>query len=76
MMPEMDGFEFLDELRRTEAGRLTPVVVITAADLSDNDHQRLNGGVLRVLQKGSHSRDELFSSLHGLLAACRPRRAA
>ena len=23
MMPEMDGFEFLDELRRTEAGRRT-----------------------------------------------------
>jgi adenylate cyclase len=76
MMPEMDGFEFLDELRRTEAGHRTPVVVVTAADLSDRDHQRLNGGVLRVLQKGSHSRDELLSELHELLAAYRPGRAA
>jgi adenylate cyclase len=76
MMPEMDGFEFLDELRRTEPGRRTPVVVVTAADLSDRDRQRLNGGVLRVLQKGSHSRDELFSTLHELLAAYRPGRAA
>jgi CheY-like chemotaxis protein len=75
MMPEMDGFEFLDELRRTEAGRWTPVVVVTAADLSDNDRQRLNGSVLRVLQKGSHSRDELLSELHDLLAAYRSRRA-
>jgi CheY-like chemotaxis protein len=72
----MDGFEFLDELRRTEAGRQIPVVVVTAADLSESDHQRLNGGVLRVLQKGSRSRDELFSTLHELLAAYRPRRAA
>lgn len=76
MMPEMDGFEFLDELRRTEAGHHTPVVVVTAAELSESDHQRLNGGVLRVLQKGSHSRDELLSELRELLAAHRPSRAA
>ena len=49
---------------------------MTAADLSDSDHQRLNGGVLRVLQKELHSRDELLSELHELLAAYRPRRAA
>jgi CheY-like chemotaxis protein len=76
MMPEMDGFEFLDELRRTEAGRRTPVVVVTAADLSDGDRERLNGGVLRVLQKGSCGHDQLFSSLHEFLAAYRSRRPA
>ena len=41
---------------------------MTAADLSDGDHQRLNGGVLQVLQKGSHSRDELLAELHELVA--------
>jgi adenylate cyclase len=76
MMPEMDGFEFLDELRRTEAGRRTPVVVVTAADLSDSDRERLNRGVLRVLRKEPHGRDELLSELHELLAAHRPGRAA
>jgi adenylate cyclase len=76
MMPEMDGFEFLDELRRTEAGRRTPVVVVTAADLSDSDRERLNRGVLRVLRKEPHGRDELLSELHELLAAYRPGRAA
>jgi adenylate cyclase len=76
VMPEMDGFDFLDELRRSEVGRRTPVIVVTTADLSDADRQRLNGGVLRVLQKGSHSRDELLADLHELLAAYRSRQSA
>ena len=35
MMPEMDGFEFLDVLRRDVARRDIPVVVITAKTLTD-----------------------------------------
>ena len=68
MMPEMDGFEFLEELHRTEAGRRIPVVVITAADLGPADHERLNGSVLKVLQKSAHSREELLAELHDLVA--------
>jgi CheY-like chemotaxis protein len=71
LMPEMDGFEFLEELRCRQAGRCVPVVVITAADLRPEDHERLNGSVLKVLQKAAHSREELLADLHDLL----PRRS-
>jgi PAS domain S-box-containing protein len=68
LMPEMDGFEFLEELRRGQAGNnRVPVVVITAADLRREDHERLNGSVLKVLQKAAHSREELLAELHELL---------
>jgi CheY-like chemotaxis protein len=67
IMPEMDGFEFLEELHRTAAGRRIPVVVITAADLSQEDHERLNGSVLKVLQKSAHSSEELLAELHDSL---------
>jgi PAS domain S-box-containing protein len=70
MMPEMDGFEFITELRKTPEWRTIPVVVITAMDLSREERHRLNGFVTQILQKGAHSRDELLLEVRDLVAAC------
>jgi CheY-like chemotaxis protein len=67
MMPEMDGFEFVAELRKTEAGRRIPVVVVTAKELTAEDRERLNGQVRHVFQKGSFSREELTAELRRAL---------
>ncbi len=56
LMPTMDGFEFVEALRREPAGRSIPVVVVTAADLSPADRARLAGSVQQVLQKGTRRR--------------------
>ena len=72
IMPEMDGFELLEELRHDEVWRRLPVVVVTAAELSDEDHERLNGSVLKVLHKTGTSREALLGELHELLAPVRP----
>jgi CheY-like chemotaxis protein len=69
IMPEMDGFEFLDELRHRAEWRAIPVVVVTAKDLTDADHSRLNGCVERILQKDAPTRDELLREVSGTLAA-------
>lgn len=53
MMPEMDGFQFLEERKRRGLRTAVPVVVLTAKELSDDDRRRLNGGVDRILQKGN-----------------------
>jgi len=74
MMPEMDGFEFVVELRRHEAWRAIPVIVITARDLSAKDRRRLNGYVEKVLQKGAYSRDALLAEVRELVAASIARR--
>jgi PAS domain S-box-containing protein len=71
IMPEMDGFELIEELRRNEVWRRLPVVVVTAAELSDEDHERLNGSVLKVLHKTGTSREALLAELHELLALVR-----
>jgi PAS domain S-box-containing protein len=70
MMPEMDGFAFLEALRQQDAWRSIPVVVVTAIDLTPEDRQRLNGYVEQILQKGAYSREELLHEIYHLVAAC------
>jgi signal transduction histidine kinase/CheY-like chemotaxis protein len=71
VMPEMDGFEFVSRLRRSEAGRHVPVVVVTARELTSADRERLDGHVRRVFQKGSFSREELTAELRRAIATAR-----
>jgi CheY-like chemotaxis protein len=75
MMPEMDGFEFLAERRKSKTLARIPVLVVTAAELSEDDRRRLNGGVLHVLQKAAQPRDQLLSELRDLVAQCLPAEA-
>jgi CheY-like chemotaxis protein len=69
MMPEMDGFQFLEEVRTHEEWRAIPIVVVTAKDLTEEDHRRLSASVTRVLQKGAHSREEMLREVRDLVAA-------
>ena len=75
MMPEMNGFEFLTELRMHPEWRAVPVVVVTARDLTDADRWRLSGAVERVIQKSGNAGDDLLHEVGEALAACvgRPR---
>jgi adenylate cyclase len=68
MMPEMNGFDFLVELRKVPACKELPVIVVTAATLSAEDHRRLNGSVEKVLAKGDYTRDELLDELRQIAA--------
>jgi CheY-like chemotaxis protein len=74
MMPKMDGFEFLDELRGRPDWQDIPVVVITAKDLTDEDRSRLNGGVERIIQKSD--RDEMLRQLGREISRCIKRQTA
>jgi signal transduction histidine kinase/DNA-binding response OmpR family regulator/HAMP domain-containing protein len=69
MMPEMDGFQFLEELRQHEVWRSIPVIVVTAKELTPQDRQRLNGSVEKILQKGAYSREELIGEVRDLITA-------
>ncbi|MEO0519027.1 MAG: response regulator, partial [Cyanobacteria bacterium P01_A01_bin.116] len=68
MMPEMDGFEFLQHLRQRPEWRSIPVIVLTAKDLTQADRQRLKGQIQQLHQKGTYSRQTLVDEIHDLLS--------
>ncbi|HJS17781.1 MAG TPA: ATP-binding protein, partial [Anaerolineales bacterium] len=67
MMPEMDGFTVLDELRAREATRDIPVIILTARLLSDADLDRCNRGVATILGKGLFSAEETLRHMEAAL---------
>jgi CheY-like chemotaxis protein len=68
MMPEMDGFEFLEVLRGKNECRTVPVVVLTAKDLSEDDRHRLNGGVEKIFNKRNRTQEEFLTEVRELVA--------
>jgi len=67
LMPEMDGFEFLVEMRQRPEWHDIPVLVLTAKDLSVEDQKRLNGYVERVMRKNASELGELLRELGRML---------
>lgn len=63
MMPGIDGFSVLDELKADELLRDLPVVVVTAKDLTLQERERLAGQVESLLQKGSFIDEEFLQEL-------------
>ena len=63
MMPVMDGFEFLRELRYRDDGRNVPVVVVTAKELTPAERDILRACVENVVQKGPNGPASLLSEI-------------
>jgi PAS domain S-box-containing protein len=63
VMPEMDGFEFLERVRENEAWRHIPVIILTSKDLTKEERDALNGNVERVLVKQSYTYSDLIGEV-------------
>jgi signal transduction histidine kinase/DNA-binding response OmpR family regulator len=63
MMPVMDGFAFLDEVKEVPALARVPIVVLTAKDLTEAERRMVNERTLLVLTKGAQPLSSLGSAL-------------
>ncbi|MDM8159538.1 response regulator [Labilibaculum sp. K2S] len=65
MMPEIDGFEVLEQIRSKENTANIPVVILTAKDLTREDLSRLSANnVQQLIQKGDVNIEALLSKIH------------
>ncbi len=71
MMPELDGFGVLEQMREEEMSRSIPVIVLTGQVLTENDLARLNRGVASVLAKGLFTVEETLAHIDTALAPSR-----
>jgi CheY-like chemotaxis protein len=67
IMPEMDGFQFVEEIWKNEAWRSVPVVVLTGKDMTEEDLARLNGHVEKIFQKQRYGENDLIQTVRKLV---------
>ncbi len=68
MMPQVDGFTVLEQMRQISRTRNVPVIVLTAQLLTGTEMARLQQGVVAVLRKELFSEAEVLTQVEAALA--------
>ncbi len=67
MMPGIDGFEVLEQIRSTPETATLPVLILTAKELTAADRARLShNNISQLIQKGSVDREQLLAAVDRL----------
>ena len=74
IMPKMDGFELVHQLRQHPNWRSIPVIILTAKNLTSIEREKLQGRVKQVFQKDGSERTILLQELHSILLEAIKRR--
>ena len=68
MMPVMNGFEFLKSIRETEFSNI-PILVLTGADLSEDEKLFLSGETHKILQKSDDTLSTIVNEVGNVIKA-------
>ncbi len=66
IMPDIDGFEVAENIKRHPVSAQIPIFIITSKDLSVEERLRLCGNIERIIGKKSFSAEELSRSIREL----------
>jgi CheY-like chemotaxis protein len=59
VMPDLNGFEVVAQLKATDATRDTPILILTGQTLDQDDKSRLNGKIVGISEKGEDAATHL-----------------
>ncbi len=63
MMPDVTGFDVVNELRiRPETARI-PVIILTSKQITEEDRAALNGGIARIVNKSDFNHGSFISEV-------------
>ena len=68
LMPDVNGFDVVEALRADDKTRDTPIMVLTAANLTEVDKRQLNGRVSQILSRGSVATSDIIGLLKNVVA--------
>jgi DNA-binding response OmpR family regulator len=77
LMPEMDGFAVVEQMRANQTTSGIPIVILTSRSMDAAERERLNGQISHLARKGAFDRTqfvELVRKLCPLPAAAQPRK--
>jgi PAS domain S-box-containing protein len=66
MMPEVSGFDVVQQLRAHSGAMEIPILIFTAKDLTEDDRQRLEGHVKMIASKSDSGKEDLLRELERL----------
>ncbi|MGH8601367.1 MAG: response regulator [Gammaproteobacteria bacterium] len=67
IMPVMNGFEFIDEVRKHPEFAKIPIIVISAHDISSEERSLLLQHTQLIIKKGEYSKQELIGNIETIL---------
>jgi CheY-like chemotaxis protein/anti-sigma regulatory factor (Ser/Thr protein kinase) len=70
IMPEMDGFQLLRNLRSSKTASGIPVLVLTGKDLTDEEKQLLKREARAFFQKGLNWQEDLLAEVRSVTSGC------
>lgn len=63
IMPDLSGFDVVEKLRIHPTAKGIPIIICSAKDITPEDKNILNGNILAIVQKGSHTKEDLLSAV-------------
>ncbi len=68
MMPDVNGFDVVEELRESPDTAGIPIVVVTAKKINSQDRSKLNGFVTTIMEKADFDRDRFVAEVRRAIA--------
>jgi CheY-like chemotaxis protein len=63
MMPEVDGFEVIRHLKKSEQTKDIPIIIVSAKELTQEEAEYLSDNIEKIIRKGNFTKEDLLRDI-------------